>query len=267
MPKVQSLASSLSLTPEVAAALAKAQAALDTQQQIVFAIRRVTEEQGSAVAALKQSTEDLTRLEKAHVLSEAKAVVDPQHQQEVVRLKKSVDKAREAISTAQSEIDRCERLRPVLVAEAQLADEAIASVRDEIKQAGMDMAKALEPVFSEQVRSAVGQIAKAVSQARAICANLPAGFMREFLNTIRIVDPCQAQIVYLGYGDTAIRGPDLLQLPSDDIDVQAIAAILKPVVDMELKCRTHSKYRPPEPPKAPYQIRGSTVTVHRPASA
>ncbi|WP_233343586.1 hypothetical protein [Burkholderia cepacia] len=259
MQKVQSLASSIGLTPEVTAALAKAQAALDAQQNVVFAVRRLHEEKARFVAEIEQSTTELTGLEKEHLLAETRAVLDPDKKQEAVRLKKLVDKARDAVSTAQSELDRCERIQPVLHAEAAAADIAIESARADVKKAAAAMGRDLIPVFSEQVLSAVGQLAKVVSQARAICANLPDGFMREYLDATKIVDPINAQIVPIAYGGSYIQGADCLQLPADDVDVQAIAAILKPIVDMERKCRVHPKFQPPKPPAKPYEIKGSPI--------
>ncbi|ABO55464.1 hypothetical protein LA345_14995 [Burkholderia vietnamiensis] len=259
MPKVQSLASSIGLTPEVTAALAKAQAALDAQQNVVFAVRRLHEEKARFVDVIAQSTAELTDLEKEHLLAETRAAIDPEKKQDEARLKKLVDKARDAMLAAQADLDRCERIEPALHAEAAAADTAIESARAEIKKAASAMAKDLIPVFSEQVLSAVGQLAKVVAQARAVSANLPDGFMREYLGAIKVVDPALAKIVPIAFGGWSIEGGDLLQLPADDVDTQAIAETLKPIVEMERKCRVHPKFQPPKPPAKPYEIKGSPI--------
>ncbi|WP_176322706.1 hypothetical protein [Burkholderia vietnamiensis] len=259
MPKIQSLASSIGLTPAVTAALANAQAALAAQENVVFAVRRLHEEKARFAAEIERSTAELTELEKEHLLAETRAVLDPDKRQEEARLKKQVDKARETVVAAQSELDRCERVQPVLHAEAAAADIAIESARAEIKKAAAAMAKDLIPVFSEQLLSAVGHLAKVVSQARAICANLPDGFMREYLGAMKVVDPAIATMVPISFGGWSIAGADLLQLPADDVDAQAIASTLKPIVDMERKCRVHPKFQPPKPPAKPYEIKGSPI--------
>ncbi|KVM66028.1 hypothetical protein WJ61_30650 [Burkholderia ubonensis] len=217
------------------------------------------EEKARFVDVIAQSTAELTDLEKEHLLAETRAVLDPDKKQEAARLKKLVDKARDAVSAAQSELDRCERIQPVLYAEATTADSAIESARAEIKKAASAMAKDLVPVFSEQVLSAVDQLARVVSQARAISANLPDGFMREYLGAVKVVDPALAKMVPIAFGGWSIEGGDLLQLPADDVDAQAIAATLKPIVDMERKCRVHPKFQPPKPPAKPYEIKGSPI--------
>ncbi len=260
MAKTQSLAATIAITPAISVALSNAQSAFERRQQIDIAVRRTAEQREEAARELERATDELVDLEKRHALAEAKDAVDPSQKAEAPQIKKLVDKARDAVEAARTEIDRCERIRPALYAEANAADEAIAAARAELKRCAAELGRDLESVFAEQVRASIAQLAKAVSQARAVGAGLPDGFMRYLVDAMKIVDPAAARVIHTADGPL-IDGANLLILPADDVDVKAITITLQPIVDMEMKFRLHRKFVPPtsSPLDAPYQIKGSTV--------